>query len=80
MRVIGEIPNNDSKITLFSWNGKYLIKIENGPLEQTYKVSEIDVTGDEDIKTMLDDEFLQKVKKRFNDMDEDLSKAMEKIQ
>lgn len=79
MRIVGEIPHPDIKITIFSWNGKYLIKLEKGPLEQTFKVSEMDLTGEGDIKTMLDDEFLNKANARFDEMYETLQKAMEKV-
>ncbi|WP_205501764.1 hypothetical protein [Rufibacter psychrotolerans] len=60
MRVVADIPHPDLKITLLAWNGKYLLKLELGPFEQTYKVSEMEVTGgDEEVKTWLDEEFLQ---------------------
>ncbi|WP_207432842.1 hypothetical protein [Sabulibacter ruber] len=60
MRVVADIPHPEIKITLLAWNGKYLLKLELGPFEQTYKVSEMDVLGgDEEVKTWLDEEFLQ---------------------
>ncbi|MGV3539415.1 MAG: hypothetical protein ACO1OQ_06360 [Rufibacter sp.] len=60
MRVVADIPHPDIKITLLSWNGKYLLKLELGPFEQTYKVSEMDVSGgDEEVKQWLDEPFLQ---------------------
>ncbi|KAA3436290.1 hypothetical protein [Rufibacter hautae] len=60
MRVVADIPHPDIKITLLAWNGKYLLKLELGPFEQTYKVSEMEVTGgDDEVKTWLDEEFLQ---------------------
>jgi hypothetical protein len=30
MRIVGEIPHDVCKITLFSWNNRYLIKLELG--------------------------------------------------
>lgn len=79
MKVIGEIPHPSCKITLFQWNGKYLIKLEQGPLEQTYKVNETDVTGDDDIKKILNDKFLQSALKRFRAMHLDLMDSMDNI-
>ncbi len=79
MRVVGEIPNPNFKITIFSWNNKYLIKLEQGLLEQTFKVSEMDVSGDEDIKKMLDTSFLETAQNRFNDMNQSLFEALERI-
>ncbi|MBA9079485.1 MULTISPECIES: hypothetical protein [Rufibacter] len=60
MRVVTDIPHPEIKITLFAWNGKYLLKLELGPFEQTYKVSEMDVDGgDGEIKRWIDEAFLQ---------------------
>jgi hypothetical protein len=75
MRVVGEIPHPQLKITIFSWNNRYLIKLEAGPFEQTFKVSEFDVTSEEDVKNMVDSEFLQEAEARFNDMAQSLLKS-----
>ncbi len=58
MRVVAEIPHAAVKITVFAWNGKYLIKLERGPYEQTYKISEMEVAGDAAMKQLLDDTFI----------------------
>src|SRR5690606_39924556 len=44
MRTIAELPHPDCKITIFSMNQKFIIKIEQGSLEQSYKIPELDVT------------------------------------
>jgi hypothetical protein len=80
MRVVAEIPNPDMKITLFSWNGKYLIKLEKGPLEQTYKVDEMDVMGEADVRQMLDEVFLNRALARFRDMHQDLQQAQQRVE
>jgi hypothetical protein len=80
MRVVAEIPNPDMKITVFSWNGKYLIKLEKGPLEQTFKVDEMDVTGADDVRQMLDETFLQQALARFRDMRQDLQQAQDRVE
>lgn len=60
MRVIADIPHPEIKITLLAWNGKYLLKLELGPFEQTYKVSELEVTnGDVEVPQWVDKPFLQ---------------------
>ncbi len=79
MRVVGEIPNPHCKITVFAWNNKYLVKLEQGLLEQTFKVSEMDVTSDDDIKKMLDEKFLGSAIKRFNDMNQSLFEALQNM-
>ncbi|SHK33655.1 hypothetical protein [Hymenobacter psychrotolerans] len=78
MRQLADIPHPEAKITLFSWNGKYLIKLEKGQLEQTYKVSELDVTSDEDVRELLDSEFLQAAVARFTQMRTDLQAAFDR--
>jgi hypothetical protein len=80
MRVVAEVPNPDMKITLFSWNGKYLIKLEKGPLEQTYKVDEMEVMGEEDVRQMLDEIFLNRALARFRDMRQDLQEAQQRVE
>ncbi|WBA40496.1 hypothetical protein [Hymenobacter canadensis] len=78
MRQLADIPHPEAKITLFSWNGKYLIKLEKGPFEQTYKVSELDVTSDDDVRALLDSEFLQAALARFTGMRTDLQAAFDR--
>ena len=79
MRVVGEIPHPDCKITIFHWNNRYLIKLEAGLLEQTFKVSEYDVTSEDDLKKILSEEFIQKALQRFQDMYTSLKSSMEAI-
>lgn len=68
MRVVDDIAHPDMKITLLSWNGKYLLKFERGGFEQTYKISEMEVGDDKAAKALIDDEFLEAVMNRFQDM------------
>lgn len=68
MRAVADIPHPNMKITLLAWNGKYLIKFEKGDFEQTYKMSEMEIGGDEEAKALLDEDFMEAVANRFNDM------------
>lgn len=68
MRVVENIDHPEMKITLLSWNGKYLIKFEKGDFEQTYKIGEMDVADDKAAKALIDDDFLEAVTNRFQDM------------
>ena len=80
MRVVAEIPTEDFRITVFSWNSKYLVKFERGNYEQTYKVSEMDLTGDDDIKNLIKDEaFLSTVRERFVLMSKDFNAGIERV-
>ena len=67
MRVIREIILPEVKITVFNWNNRYLIKLENGQMEQTFKVNELDIT-EADVNKILDSEFIKEALIRFNDM------------
>jgi hypothetical protein len=75
MRLVREIPHPDCKITIFSWNNRYLIKLEQGLLEQTFKVAETDVTDEEELISVIDAEFLHQASNRFQDMGQSLYEA-----
>ena len=75
MRVVREIEHPDCKITIFQWNNKYLIKLESGPFEQTFKINEFDVSSEEDLKTILNESFIDQALARFADMARSLSEA-----
>jgi hypothetical protein len=67
MRVIGEIPHTKYKITLFHWNNKYILKFEIGLCEQTYKFSEMDISGVDEVKAAVNNEaFMKKVEEIFD--------------
>ena len=78
MRVVREINDKPCKITVFSWNGKYLIKLEQGALEQTYKVSEMDVLEAE-IDEILSDEFIKEALTTFETMGASLGKSLSSL-
>jgi hypothetical protein len=80
MKVIGEIAHPSCKISLFAWNNKYLVKIEQGMLEQTYKISEYDVAGEADLRDMITEGFMEKVLRRFDEMQRDWETVLEDIE
>ena len=61
MRYIKDIPDPRFKVGLYAWNNKYIVRIEAGMLEQTYKISEMDITEPDDVPAMLDQSFLDQV-------------------
>ncbi|PAW94210.1 hypothetical protein CKK33_12220 [Mucilaginibacter sp. MD40] len=76
MRVIAELPHPDFKITIMSMNQKFIVKMEQGTLEQTYKVPEMDLTdGVNSVFEILDEAFLTKVAARFTEMGTDYHEA-----
>ena len=69
MRTIAELPHPDFKITIFSMNQKFVIKFEQGALEQVYKIAEADVTnGVDGVFQLIDDVFTKSITERFEDM------------
>jgi hypothetical protein len=76
MRVVAEITDKPCRITIFNWNNKYLLKLEYGNYEQTYKIAAMDLSGDDDIKNCLTDEFINKAMHRFMDMEKDFYEAV----
>jgi len=78
MRVVGEIQHPACKITIFAWNNRYLIKLEQGLLEQTFKVNEYDVTSEAELYRIVDEAFLEEAMQRFADMSESLRQAMQR--
>jgi hypothetical protein len=68
MRIIDSIPHPQLRISIFSMNDKYLVKFEAGPYEQTYKFDHDEVAGLEDLKSKVDDAFLENIASIFKQM------------
>ena len=79
MRIIGEIPHAQCKITLYHWNNRYLIKLEKNGLEQTFKVDQFELASDKDLQILVDELFLQKALDRFEDMERSMAEALQKL-
>ena len=77
MRFIKDIPNNYCKTSLYVFNNKYIIKFEAGLLEQVYKISEMDVSGDQEVLEMINDAFYARVIHRFKEMAVDFNSLVE---
>jgi hypothetical protein len=78
MRIVKIIPNDRFKIQLFNYNGKYILKIELGQFEQTFKINETDVFDVEEIEKIITQEFLKNTFYRFLQMREDWNNAFKK--
>jgi hypothetical protein len=79
MKVIGTIIRPECTITLFHWNNKYLLKLEAGPFEQTYKVDEYELATEDDLRKIINEDFMSEAMERFADMGKSLHLALEKI-
>jgi hypothetical protein len=73
MYFIGELTGSspDLKISLYKWNAKFFIKFETPDLEQVYKIPEMDAS-EAYVREMVNDDFIQKVIKRFQEMYADI--------
>jgi len=63
-------------------NQKYIVKFEQGTLEQSYKLSELDLSGGgaNEIFQILDEAFIATVVDRFKAMRVDFSAAYQRQQ
>lgn len=69
MRTVAELPHPDFKITIFAMNQKFIVKFEQGTLEQVYKIAEADVVdGVNGVFQLIDDDFTASVSRRFEEM------------
>lgn len=77
MRYLRDIPNPIHKISLYQWNGKYIIKFEaGGQYEQIYKLDETEVASDEEIDRIVDAEFIRQIQDRFRAMHQEFNASL----
>lgn len=68
MRIIDSIPHESMTISIFQMNDKFTVRFEAGPMEQCFKFLVTEVRDVEGLKTLINSEFIDTVRKRFNDM------------
>lgn len=68
MRIIDSIPHESMTISIFQMNDKYQVRFEAGPMEQIFKFTVDEVKNVENLKSMINTEFIESTRKRFNDM------------
>ena len=73
MRYIKDIPNPHYKIGLYQWNSKYIIKIESGMYEQTYKIDDYEVASTDELEACIDQAFTDAIALRFDAMHADFN-------
>lgn len=79
MRIVGNIPHPLMKITVFVMNMKYSVKLEMGPMEQTFKIRESDIVQTlEDISALLDDTFIDDCLENFTLMSKSMESAFQR--
>ena len=76
MRIIAELPHPEFKISILNMNRKFIVKIEQGSYEQTYKIAEADLMdGVNSVFELLDEGFLKTVAIRFTAMRADFKET-----
>lgn len=68
MRIIEQIPHPSFKMTLFSTEQYFILQFEAGPMQQAYKFSKDQFPSPTDLKSKLNDVFLDEVHDLFNQM------------
>lgn len=79
MRVVSEFSKDGIRVSVFSWNNKYLLKYELGPMEQTFKIPETDILEESDLNSFYQGEFFDQVTLRFKEMGESFQKQLENL-
>jgi hypothetical protein len=75
MRTIKEIPHERYKIQILNYNSKYILKIELGQFEQSFKIGESDIATLDELENMVTPELLSNCLKRFLEMRSDWESA-----
>lgn len=79
MRIVAELPHPDCKISIFAMNQKFIIKFEQGTLEQSYKIAETDVIdGVNGVFELIDETFIKDVLDAFAIMRKSFISAYER--
>ena len=69
MRGLAELPHPSFNISLFGINQKFIIKFDQGTLEQSYKIAEADIIGGVNgVFELIDEAFLKMVEETFQQM------------
>ncbi len=68
MRIVDTIPHPALQISIFQMNDKYLVKFEAAMMEQVFKFDIAEVKSIEALKQIITPDFIDAVRKRFNEM------------
>lgn len=69
MRIVGYLETAEIKTTVFRHDEKFMVKFETTLFEQTFKFRASEkVNTFKDIEALVDKQFVEEVKERFNEM------------
>ncbi|MCX7743217.1 MAG: hypothetical protein N2167_01495 [Flavobacteriales bacterium] len=75
MRIIDTIPHPDMRISILYMNEKFIVRIEDGPYEQHYKLTKDMASTIEQVKEVVDESFLKSVRETFEQMHQQFKEA-----
>ncbi len=79
MRIVGYLESDACKITVFHQGMRFTVKFEDGLYEQSFKFRESEqIKGIEDIRSLIDEEFVGEVKQRFLLMRQSVGQLMDR--
>ncbi len=79
MRILDEFVMNGCRISLLSWNNRYIIKLEQGWLEQVFKIDQFIVNNEKQLRQLLDEDFMTEASRRFELMEQALNRSLERL-
>ncbi len=76
MRIIDTIAHPQIRISIFQMNQKYIVKLELGAMEQSFKFSELEIINLEILKTDVIEKIIPNALIRFEEMNKDLMSCL----
>lgn len=76
MRIIDTIEHPIMRISIFQMNQKYIVKLELGAMEQSFKFSELEIINLEILKTDVIEKIIPNALIRFEEMNKDLMSCL----
>ncbi|MEN9370780.1 MAG: hypothetical protein RI952_1645 [Bacteroidota bacterium] len=76
MRIIDTIAHPQIRISIFQMNQKYIVKLELGAMEQSFKFSELDIINLEILKADVIEKVIPNALIRFEEMNKDLMNCL----
>lgn len=70
MRTFAELAHPDCKVSLIAFGQKYIVKCEQGAVEQQFKFEKIDFESEADFRAKIDANFIAAVANSFQRMQE----------
>lgn len=75
VRTLETIPHPTYRISIHSYNGKYLLEFQVADLKQVYTIPENRVKGVDQIREIVTDDLIEGVTRRFKEMRDDFISA-----